>query len=369
MARMPGFLKGVPKVITNLDYNDLKTKDGYFVDIIIKAVGIKRDFPLISAKNENGIRIFSNEMINKTIRVDKTTLEDLIEFQKVEFEVVRGYYFDEGFNTKVKETVEFLFNERLNKKKEKNPVEIVYKLIMNSSYGKSIMKPIDNETKFFDNQDEFNVYLSRHYNWATSYTKFGTKTKLKMVKTLIDHYNICQVGVSILSMSKRIMNEVMCLAEDKEIKLYYQDTDSIHIKDKDINTLSNSFAEKYNRVLIGKGMGQFHSDFDIKGCKDIVSRRAIFLGKKSYIDELVGKNEKGEEVVDYHIRMKGIPNSCLLHTSKNLGYKNVFDMYLDLYKGKAIEVDLTNDGKKANFKFNPDYSCHTLSIFKRTMKF
>lgn len=67
--------------------------------------------------------------------------------------------------------------------------------------------------------------------------------------------------------------------------------------------------------------------------------------------------------------MKGIPNSCLLHTSKNLGYKNVFDMYVDLYKGKAIEVDLTNDGKKANFKFNPDYSCHTLSIFKRTIHF
>lgn len=369
MARMPGFLKGCPKVIENLSYEWLQTQNGYFVDILIKAVGISRDFPLISAKNDDGIRIFSNDMVGKTIRVDKTTLEDLIEFQKIEFDVIRGYYFNEGYNTKVRDTINFLFNERLKKKKEKNPVEIVYKLIMNSSYGKSIMKPIDTESRFYDDEEEANVFISRQYNWISHYTKFGTKTKIKLHKSLIDHFNICQVGVSILSMSKRIMNEVMCLADDNNIKLYYQDTDSIHIKDKDIKTLSDAFTVKYDRELIGKNMGQFHSDFDIKGCKDIISRRAIFLGKKSYIDELEGTNENGEKVVDYHIRMKGIPNSCLINTAKKMGYSNVFDMYMDLYKGKKIEVDLTNDGTKANFKFNNDYSCHTLSVFKRTMAF
>jgi len=30
-------------------------------------------------------------------------------------------------------------------------------------------------------------------------------------------------------MSKRIMNEVMCLAEDLGIEIYYTDTDSMHI--------------------------------------------------------------------------------------------------------------------------------------------
>jgi hypothetical protein len=38
-------------------------------------------------------------------------------------------------------------------------------------------------------------------------------------------------------MSKRIMNEVMCLAEQNKLKLYYQDTDSIHIKEEDIEVL------------------------------------------------------------------------------------------------------------------------------------
>jgi hypothetical protein len=223
------------------------------------------------------------------------------------------------------------------------------------------MKPVESESRFFDNDKDFDVFLSRQYNWITSYSKFGTKTKVKSVKTLVDHFNIAQVGVSILAMSKRIMNEVMCLAEDNGLDIFYQDTDSMHIKDKDIQTLSDAFMVKYQRELIGKNMGQFHSDFDIKGCENIIARRSIFLGKKSYIDELVGTNEKGEEVVDYHIRMKGIPNSCLHYASKKNGFANIFDMY--------IEVDLTNNGEKANFKYNPDYSCETLSIFKRTMCF
>jgi len=371
MARMDGFLKGLPKIIPaeGLNYDWLKMQDGYFVDVIIKSVGIARAFPLMSAKNANNIRVFSNDMVGKTIRVDKTTLEDLIEFQKIEFEVSRGYYFNDGFNTKVCDTIKYLFNERLNKKKEKNPAEVIYKLIMNSSYGKSIMKPVESESRFFDNEKEFDTFLSRNYNWCTSYTKFGNKTKVKMVKTLVDHFNIAQVGVCILSMSKRIMNEVMCLAEDNSLDIYYQDTDSMHIKDCDIKTLSDAFNEKYGRELIGKKMGQFHSDFDIKGCSNIIARRSIFLGKKSYIDELVGMNEKGEEVVDYHIRMKGIPNSCLQFASDKNNYSNVFDMYKALFNGSRIEVDLTNDGSKANFKYNPDYTCHTLSIFKRTMVF
>ena len=371
MARLDGFLKGLPKIVPDegLTYDWLQKQDGYFVDIVVKAVGINRAFPLMSAKNDDGVRVFDNEMIGKTIRVDKITLEDLIEFQQVQFEVVRGYYFNEGFNTKVCDTIKYLFNERLNKKKEKNPAEVIYKLIMNSSYGKSIMKPVDSESRFFDNDKDFDVYLSRNYNWITTYSKFGNKTKVKSVKTLLDHFNIAQVGVSILSMSKRIMNEVMCLAEDNGLQIFYQDTDSMHIKDKDISTLSNLFTEKYGRELIGKNMGQFHSDFDIKGCENITARRSIFLGKKSYIDELVGTNDKGEEVVDYHIRMKGIPNSCLLYASKKYGYANVFDLYEALYNGKSIEVDLTNDGAKANFRYNPDYSCETLSIFKRTMCF
>lgn len=373
MFRMDGFLKGVPKVIENHDYNWIKMQDGYFIDIVIKSVGIKRKFPLMSYKNESGVRTFTNDMVGRTIRVDKYTLEDIIQFQQITFDVVRGYYFDEGYNTKVRDVITTIFNKRLDAKKAKNPIEMVYKLIMNSGYGKSIMKPVETESKFFDTydgEDEFNVYLSRNYNWITSFVKFGNKIKVNTVKTLIDHFNIAQVGVCILSNSKRIMNEVMCLAEDNNIDLYYQDTDSMHLKNEHIPVLSKVFKETYGRDLIGKGLGQFHSDFDLPGCTNVVATKSIFLGKKCYIDKLEGTNAKGEKEYGFHIRMKGIPEKCIHyvveHTDK---YGDVMDLYMDLYKGNEVAFDLTNGGSKANFKFNKNYTINTLSMFTRSVRF
>jgi hypothetical protein len=375
MYRMDGFLKGVPKVIDaeHHDFNWIKQQDGYFIDITIKSVGIKRKFPLMSYKNEAGVRVFTNDMVGRTIRVDRYTLEDMIKFQAITFDVIRGYYFNEGFNTKVRDVITTIFNKRLDAKKVKNPIEMVYKLIMNSGYGKSIMKPVETESRFFDTydgEDEFNVYLTRNYNWVTSYVKFGNKIKVNTVKTLIDHFNIAQVGVCILSNSKRIMNEVMCLAEDNNIDLFYQDTDSMHLRNEHIPLLSKVFKETYGRELIGKGLGQFHSDFDLPGCSDVVATKSIFLGKKSYIDKLEGINSKGEKETGFHIRLKGIPAKCIdyvvEHSTK---YNDAMDLYTDLYNGNEVSFDLTNGGSKANFKFNKNYTINTLSLFTRTLKF
>ena len=373
MYRMDGFLKGVPKVIENHDYNWIKNQDGYFIDITIDSVGIHRKFPLMSYKNEAGVRVFTNDMIGRTIRVDKYTLEDIIKFHNATFTVIRGYYFDEGYNTKVRDVITTIFNKRLDAKKVKNPIEMVYKLIMNSGYGKSIMKPVETESRFFDtydNEDEFNVYLTRNYNWITSFIKFGNKIKVNTVKVLIDHFNIAQVGVCILSNSKRIMNEVMCLAEDNDIDLYYQDTDSMHLRDEHIPLLSKVFKQTYGRELIGKGLGQFHSDFDLPGCSNIVAIKSIFLGKKCYIDKLEGINKDGEKENGFHIRMKGIPEKCIHYVVENSAkYNDVMDLYEDLYNGNEVAFDLTNGGSKANFKFNKDYTINTLSLFTRVIKF
>ena len=154
MKRMDGFLIGTPNIIINKDYNNIKNYDGYFVEILIKKVGIKRDFPLMSYKDKEGVKNWINEMENKIIYVDKYTLEDLIEFQKIEFEIIRGYYYNKGFNKKINETIQYLFNKRKELKKEENPAEIIYKLMMNSVYGKTLQKDIEKESKFFTDENE-----------------------------------------------------------------------------------------------------------------------------------------------------------------------------------------------------------------------
>ena len=370
MARMEGYLKGLPKVINNLDYNSIRDYDGYFLQIIVKSVGINRKFPNMSFVNDEGIRVFTNEMVGKTMFIDKIALEDAIKYHNIDFEVIRGYYFDEGFNTKINETIQHIFNERKKLKAQKNPAETVYKLIMNSAYGKTILKEIETEIRFFNDEDDMNVFISRNYNWIQSYEQIDNSKMwvLDKINPINDHFNIPHIGVSILSMSKRIMNEVMGLAEDNNLEMFYQDTDSIHISKQHIEILAKLFEDKYDRKLIGEDLGQFHSDFELTDCKNVYASRSIFLGKKCYIDELKGLNAKGEEQTDYHIRMKGIPNSTIKYTAKNLDI-SVFELYERLFEGENIKFDLTEGGGKANFKVNKNGTINTLPFFERTINF
>ena len=92
---------------------------GYFVRIKITNVGKFRQFPLMSKYNDNGVRMFSNEMVNEIVYIDKTALEDAINFQLIDFEIIDGYYFDQGRNDKINETIRHLYDLRKKLKKRK----------------------------------------------------------------------------------------------------------------------------------------------------------------------------------------------------------------------------------------------------------
>lgn len=373
-VRLDGFLKGTPKIIKdNSSYDDIKSYDGYFVEIKVKSVGIKRNMPLGSFVNkETKTRNFTNDIINKTLFLDKTGLEDLIMFQDITFDVIRGYYFDEGFNEKAVGLMRKIFNERLRLKKEKNPAEQGYKLLMNSAYGKNIRKQSFTNTVICDNEEEFNKNMDRNYNFNRRFWKFGDKYRIETMKGLDFHYNYAHIGACILSMSKRIMNEVICCGEDIGIDVYYQDTDSIHILKNDIDKLDKAYRTKYNRELIGKGLGQFHTDFtlnyDGKSYSDnVFSRKFIGLGKKCYIDELVlldneGKPTldcEGKEILDYHIRLKGVSNKAIIRRCEELEC-NPLELYEMMYNGEKIEFDLLlGNDNETSFAFGKNMTVST----------
>lgn len=368
MEQLGGYLQGRPKIIEKLNYDSIKNYDGYFVEIVIKSVGKKYNFPLMSRKNKIGIREWTNEMVNESFYVDKITLEEIIKYHKIDFEIVRGYYFNEGRNMKLLPSIRHLFNKRLESKKAGNPIQSVYKLLMNSSYGKTLLKPIDTDTKFVSVK-EIEKFMGMNYNWVIEAEELpcGRTVKVKLHKSINDHFNLVQCGVEVLSMSKRIMNSVMCLAEDLDINMYYTDTDSIHIDNSKIGLLAEEYEKINGKKLIGGNMSQFHEDFDSNILKGEVSaQRSIFLGKKCYIDELVGS--ESPDIVDYHIRLKGVPNASILdycYNNKITPYK----LYEELYDGKEITFDMTCGGKKVNFKFKNNLEIITLDEFNRKIKF
>ncbi len=342
MSQMKGYVKGLPKVIQPhhiQQWNEVKKSfDAYYVEIEVISHTVDREFPLLSVKDKAGIRNFTNDIDGKRFSVDNIALEDLEEFQGVQYKVIRGYYFNDGCNTEILSTINFMFNERLRLKKEGNSLQNVYKLLMNASYGKLIQKAIKTSKKFLE-ASELRKYVARNYKFIDSYKRINDNLYVvKENKSVIEHFTACHIAANILSMSKRLMNRVMCLAEDKGIKIYYQDTDSMHLHNAAIPVLQAEYKAMYNRELIGKAMGQFHTDFSVGDAKatDILAVESIFVGKKVYIDKLQYKNRFGNTKYDYHIRVKGVPTKSIRDFDSDYmrTYKRLFD-------GESLEFDLS----------------------------
>lgn len=376
MYRLGGFLKGRPKVLCkhqlNIDF--LNSVDGYFVEIKINNVGDRRHFPQVNYKDPvTGVRQFDNDFRGRMI-VDKFTLEDLIEFQQIEFDVLKGYYFDEGRNPRLKDCIEFLFEERNKKKAEGNPIQVCYKLLMNSAYGRTIMKARESEYVFkndYPNKkgvNEFMVYMKNNFNSILHaecvtelndpYRRFAVKVK----QDVLEHFSSPHCGSEILGMSKRITNEVMYLAEDMGVFIAYTDTDSMHIENARIKDLEEAFKEKYGRQLVGKSMGQAHCDFEVGQDKGTmpVSRRSFFLGKKAYIDELEYVKDEQKQT-GYHIRMKGISTAVI----KNK--ENVMQYYEELYRGASKTEDLCE--LRPRFEYTSFGGVRTKESMQRSISF
>ena len=369
MYFMLGFLMGLPKVLHNTSYEFLKEQDGYFIRIKIIKLNKHLDFPLTSKTNEDGVRDFTNDMDNETIYIDKVGLEDLITFHDAEFEIIDGYYFNEGRNNTINKVIEELYNLRVKLKKDKNPAQMVIKLLMNSMYGKTIIKAVETDTIIKDNREDFEKYISFNYNYIDSVLEVKGRYYIKKVKSVMSHFNYVHCGVEILSMSKRIMNKVFSCADDCNIKIYYQDTDSIHLNYDDVDKIVKRYKEKYNQELVGDNLGNFHVDFEMDGAEsDIYGIESLFLGKKTYIDILESIDKDGNTINSEHIRMKGIPTPCITYYAKQ-NNKSVLDLYKDLYKGTAITFDLTNQGTKFVCRNNKDYSVSNVSNFTRKCQF
>jgi hypothetical protein len=363
-----GFLKGKVKVIEDKNYDIIKNYDGYFIKINITKVGKDRHFPLINKIDDSSIRQFKNELIG-IHKVDKVTLEDLIKYQQIEFEVIEGYYFNEGRNYKINDIIKKLFNERKEQKKKGNKIQEVYKLLMNSCYGKTILKEQDTRVIYKDTEDDAIKYIMRNADNIREFNKIddSNKYRIKVLETTDDMYTSPHIGSEILSMSKRIMNDVMCLAEELRIIIMYQDTDSMHIHAKDIERLSVEYQKRFNRPLIGKDLGQFHNDFEVgqdKGTEP-VAIKTIVCAKKVYMDKLKCI-VKGKEEIRFHVRCKGIPRDSLDKVCDDKYDGDYVKLYEDIYNGKPIEFDLLTTGVK--FKFNKDYTITNITDFKRKLE-
>ena len=362
---------------------------GFFVKIRITKVNKPLHMPLIFNKYDETLPLNTNECC--VMYVNHITLQDLIRFQEIEYEMLGGYYYSDGRDTKCQDVIQYLFDKRKEFKAQKNPIEQIFKLVMNSVYGKTIMKPINSKTKIVVGEEAFLKYERKNYNHIMSVDKiYGSDAyQVKTIESLLKDFNLAQFGSIILSMSKRIMSEVFCLAEELGHTIYYTDTDSGHFCKSEIDELASEFKKRYGRELIGSNLGQFHCDFEnIENDASMpVSVKSYFLGKKSYIDML----QDDKQNIAFHVRMKGIPASCLVQTANKLfpdsipvklagglfkplenkgpdASYSIFELYKYLYEGNTVNFELVSEFSP-HFDFKNNRTITTKSSFIREINF
>ena len=394
MARM--FIPlGNPKVLTDEQCKDkafLKSVDFYVVTIHISKVKRHRAFSLIPQRTKDGLEWNDHLPENGLIQeFSSIFIEDLERFYEtkpgardgIEYEVLRGYYWNEGKDYSIQPFIKEIYKKRAVFKFVKDPVQEIYKLIMNSAYGKTLQKFIETETKIVPDYEK-DSFMLRNKNRVVSLLQMHSSKSwvFTLTRNIDNQFTPEHVGIIVLDMSKRIMNEVMCLAEDLGCMVFYQDTDSMHIRLSDIPKLAKNYEIMYGRPLL-KGkvkvdegltveqieekfgdqfveneMGRFHSDFDSKKGDVLYAEESIFIRKKMYLDKL--KLSNGE--VDYHARMKGIPQQCIDFAANEMdGY---VELYEHIYEGKPYEFDIL--AGKVSFKQSKDYSISTRPKFTRT---
>ena len=393
LCRLMGLPKGkakryTPNDLTGLNNSYWKNKTYSILTVKITKVNKKQQMPFIAHKTEDSIK-YTNEAPEKPIVIDSITLEDYINFHHIEYELLEGVYWNEGGNKKMGEVIQRLFNARLQYKKTNVALANTIKLMLNSSYGKTIMKKsktnkqiiqtekhsYNKTTKKWEiiSKTNFNDYVYNNFNTIKNYRKLNDNN-YEVEKICADNsFNRGHIGCAILSISKRIMNEVFDVANDNKYPIYYTDTDSLHCNMEDVPKLEAKYEEKYKKVLNGKNLEQFHTDFDLDGAKEeIYAIKSIFLGKKSYMDYLESKDEKGNTIHGFHIRLKGITKEGLENTAKE--YKdNYIGLYEDLAKGNEKKIILnpynpdTNENKVL-FEFK-EGKVSTRKEFSRIVKF
>lgn len=341
-------------------------------EVEIKFTGYVQ-IPILSVKDkQSGARIWSNE-INEPLIISSVYLEDIIKTKYYNIEsikVIRGVYWEQGFNTKCQEHIQRLYDERL-KYKTKGPyyskaMSESIKLILNSIYGKCGVKAAETKIKIVSSKDLTNFRINNYEDMVYEKQLNDYNHEVKVRVNTYHHSNFCHISSLILENSKVLMNHVIKAAENVDCTILYTDTDSFHIEKYKIPELSIEYNKLFNKTLIGNQLTQFSVDFDpayVDG-KEYLQHSVKFInpGLKWYYDELKYTLEDGTEskISNEHIRTKG----CDKENVKAYIKKNnmtIPELYLSFLRGDTHKIDLCKGKVRFEFK-NFNVNCREVML-------
>lgn len=377
--------------VANITAEKLASYSYYNVEICITKVNKHCEVPKICERRDGKLN-YINRVPYANVFVDKIGLEELIKYHDIEYTIVSGVYWSDGFSNAGAAFTDKLYTMRAKAKKEKNPgLSEVLKLFLNSYYGKHIPSQHTTRTVIIDRytpgyvmkcieagtecvrDDNVLAYVYNHCNLVTQVEIINEQQARITLKQIDTGYATMQEGIMILSASKRLMNEVFAVLEVLHVPMFYTDTDSMHIYSECIPAVADKYKQVYGRELIGESLMQFHSDFalgyidengDEQSASDVKAYSSIVFDRKVYCDGLVGKRPKmvyseeaqkyinTKELLDvngYHIRCKGVNGAAVSYKAAKEHNGDVLALY-DRMCGEKVEFNNVIPEGKPVFK-------------------
>ena len=274
MTSMKGIPIGTPK-----PFYDKIPNDSCYAFIQCEISNIKNDklgrFGFIT----EGIQRNSSSEGIHTLFIDSVLLNEIRKYVECDIRIINGYSFNQGFNTKIKDFINVLYNlrskEHLNKF-GKNMISCLYgKTLQSTSQFKIITVP----------NNKIHEYIALNGNFIFEIVK-SLRSNCYIVKLLrsINHnYNIPQLGVQVLSESRSRVNGIIDYCNMNDIQIYSIKTDCFVINSDKVN----AFSQKYS---IGNELGQMKVEYQ--------ANRIKYTSPSCYKAELI----------DGNVRMRGLVN-------------------------------------------------------------
>lgn len=324
-------------------------KDGC-IHLVFLQVNRHLHFPMLCIKDaKTKLNNYTNTFNIVDTWVNTIDLYNLLDFQNAVFEFDAAIVWRGERHFEIQDSIKDLFDFRKDNKK--HPIQLVTKLMMNSIFGKSILKPTGKEKKVIDKvryrkniegvwepTDNWREFFNANMYRIHKFEDLGDKVEVEIYKRDVSS-SLNIFGSNVLAMARRIIGRVMALAEEIEEThwnmspgIFYTDTDSFHIRKDLLELLETEYYERYGKSLAGSELTQFHVDFDIpknfeEGETVVGAVESYFIMKKIYVDKLLGS--KG--TIGYHMRMKGIPTDLVK-----------FSDYEKIFRGESVTFDLLN---------------------------
>lgn len=389
--------RGIPKYVKLCNYvnflNDKKLKNHFFVHIKFLGEFKKSQFPLfrenlskiiIDKKLKNDIEEnfqWVNQYSENGMIVDKYMLKAIFEIHRPEnFQIISGIYYKNGYNDTIKKVIKEIKEKRDFYKLTDNILEQVYKLFMNSGYGKNLVKPSkESSTFFFGTYDNLNSYILNNNVRSKIYienTDINSKNEnnYRLIKEQNEllHSNYAHIGSSILGCSKIIMNRVTLIADDLNLLINNKDTDSVMTLYKNIKEIMEEYKISYKRDLDGDDFGQFHVDFKMKDCIQVFAIAVNFLNKKEYSMVLEGYNYKtGQIEYQEKFAYKGINHKIILDKAIDVceedGIQTDFPVFYLFSQNKQFLVDTAGNDTFKNRYINKATASESLIIAPKVL--